>query len=113
MDLPVPTLPYTVSRPGQQTAPVVIASPHSGRDYPADFVAAARLDALAQAAGLRLLGGTPLFRLFEHPDAHRVFDRLGRSGVLVRPFEERPTWLRFGVPHRESDWRRLEDALAD
>ncbi len=46
MDLPVPTLPYTVSRPGQQTAPVVIASPHSGRDYPADFVAAARLDAL-------------------------------------------------------------------
>ena len=46
MDLPVPTLPFAVLRPDRQTAPVVIASPHSGRDYPADFLAAARLDAL-------------------------------------------------------------------
>lgn len=34
-------------QPDQQTAPVVFASPHSGRDYPADFVANARLDALS------------------------------------------------------------------
>lgn len=33
--------------PAQQTAPVVFSSPHSGRDYPADFLAAARLDARA------------------------------------------------------------------
>ncbi|NKB49340.1 MAG: N-formylglutamate amidohydrolase [Alphaproteobacteria bacterium] len=30
--------------PVQQTAPLVFSSPHSGRDYPADFLAAARLD---------------------------------------------------------------------
>jgi N-formylglutamate amidohydrolase len=32
--------------PGVQTAPVVFASPHSGRDYPPEFVAASKLDIL-------------------------------------------------------------------
>jgi len=30
--------------PAQQTAPVVFSSPHSGRDYPGEFLAVARLD---------------------------------------------------------------------
>lgn len=54
MDLPAQTLgagaeaaPYTIYRPARQTMPVVFASPHSGQDYPADFVAEARLDPLA------------------------------------------------------------------
>jgi N-formylglutamate amidohydrolase len=33
-------------RPLQRTVPVVLASPHSGADYPDDFLAAARLDPL-------------------------------------------------------------------
>ncbi len=33
--------------PRQQTMPVVFASPHSGSNYPADFVARSRLDAMA------------------------------------------------------------------
>lgn len=33
-------------RPEQQSAPLVFASPHSGADYPPDFLAAARLDPL-------------------------------------------------------------------
>jgi N-formylglutamate amidohydrolase len=32
--------------PARQTAPVVFASPHSGRDYPPDFIAASRLNEL-------------------------------------------------------------------
>jgi N-formylglutamate amidohydrolase len=32
--------------PREQRLPVVLASPHSGREYPADFLTAARLDAL-------------------------------------------------------------------
>jgi N-formylglutamate deformylase len=53
MDLPIPhpptTLPepFTLALPDPQTVPVVFASPHSGRDYPADFVADARLDQLS------------------------------------------------------------------
>ena len=45
--LPVPSLPVTVLRPSRQTVPVIVASPHSGREYPAEFVAAARLDSLS------------------------------------------------------------------
>jgi len=50
MDLPLPdTLPspLILRLPEQQTVPLVFASPHSGRDYPAAFVADARLDALS------------------------------------------------------------------
>ena len=30
--------PYRITAPAQQTAPLVFASPHSGRDYPANFL---------------------------------------------------------------------------
>lgn len=33
--------------PAQQRVPLVFSSPHSGRDYPANFLAASKLDALA------------------------------------------------------------------
>src|SRR5271156_1448696 len=54
MDLPlaaaaaplVPPSPVATARPARQTTPLVFASAHSGRDYPAEFVSAARLDAL-------------------------------------------------------------------
>ncbi len=36
-----------VLRPARQTVPLVFASPHSGTDYPPEFVAGARLDPLA------------------------------------------------------------------
>ena len=39
---PVP--PFEIDTPDVQTVPLVFASPHSGRDYPAEFVAGARLD---------------------------------------------------------------------
>ena len=41
------TGPCEVLAPARQTAPLVFASPHSGRLYPAPFVAASRLDALS------------------------------------------------------------------
>ena len=36
--------PFDILEPIAQTAPVVFASPHSGRDYPASFIAASQLD---------------------------------------------------------------------
>src|SRR5690242_233944 len=48
MDVPVPiTLPFKVLHPAAQTVPLVFASPHSGRDYPPEFLADARLDPLS------------------------------------------------------------------
>ena len=41
-----PFPPWQVMAPGVQTAPVVFASPHSGRDYPPEFVAASKLNML-------------------------------------------------------------------
>ena len=52
MDLPEPTvpagiaLPFEIIRPAEQTAPLVVASPHSGRAYGAAFLQAARLGPL-------------------------------------------------------------------
>ena len=53
MDLPLPPAalvdlpPFVLQRPARQIMPVVFASPHSGRDYPPSFLAAARLEPLA------------------------------------------------------------------
>ncbi len=72
----------------------------------------ARLTALLEDAGFAVIGGTLLFRLVHHEQAPAWFDRLGRAGILVRPFPHEPHWLRFGLPGPGADWRRLEEALA-
>lgn len=38
--------PLDLRRPAEQLLPLVVASPHSGSDYPSEFVAASRLDPL-------------------------------------------------------------------
>lgn len=38
--------PVDLRRPANQLVPLVVASPHSGSDYPSEFVAASRLDPL-------------------------------------------------------------------
>jgi len=43
---PLSQPPVLVDRPAAQTTPLVFTSPHSGRCYPAAFLAASRLDAL-------------------------------------------------------------------
>jgi cobalamin biosynthetic protein CobC len=73
---------------------------------------AVRLDALLARAGLSPIGGTSLFRLVRTQDAADRFQSLGEAGILVRRFGEHPTWLRFGLPGTESEWQRLEQALA-
>jgi cobalamin biosynthetic protein CobC len=72
---------------------------------------AARLDDLLHGAGWRIIGGTRLFRLAAHADARAVFDRLLAAGILARPFEEAPNWLRFGIPGDANAWERLAMAV--
>ena len=71
----------------------------------------ARLDGLLHEADCRVIGGTRLFRLAAHEDACAVFERLIAAGILVRPFAEERTWLRFGIPGDENAWQRLAAAL--
>jgi cobalamin biosynthetic protein CobC len=74
--------------------------------------AAARLDQMLTNIRLEVVGGTPLYRLTRSPEAEQLFAHLGRAGILVRRFSEEPTWLRWGLPRNENEWRRLADALA-
>ena len=74
---------------------------------------AKRLDDLLSAAGLEIVGGTDLFRLVRMQAAAALFDGLGRRGILVRPFADRPDRLRFGLPGDAAAWSRLQRAIED
>jgi cobalamin biosynthesis protein CobC len=71
-----------------------------------------RLDAMADAVGWRLIGGTPLFRLYDVGDAVAAQERLARAKIWSRIFGGKPRWLRLGLPGEESEWTRLAAALA-
>jgi cobalamin biosynthetic protein CobC len=70
-----------------------------------------RLDGLLQSAGLDIVGGTSLFRLAQQKGAGELFAQLCHAGILTRPFQAKPHWLRFGIPHAPAEWERLEAAL--
>lgn len=72
---------------------------------------AARLDALAGAAGWQLVGGTALFRTYETGGAAAAQERLARAHIWTRAFPYSRCWLRLGLPGTEAHWRRLEAAL--
>lgn len=72
---------------------------------------ARRLDALLVHAGMTIVGGTDLFRLAASDGAEGIYEKLGRAGILTRPFTYNATWLRFGLPGCEADWARLDAAL--
>jgi cobalamin biosynthesis protein CobC len=74
--------------------------------------AAERLDAILVEGGLRILGGTALYRLAERDDARDIAAALNRHGIHVRQFEAEPRWLRFGHPSDAAARERLGRALA-
>ncbi|NIJ33925.1 threonine-phosphate decarboxylase CobD [Sphingomonas oligoaromativorans] len=71
-----------------------------------------RLDAVLRRHGLEPEGACPLFRLVRTPDAGALFERLARRGILTRPFDYAPDWLRIGLPGGEAALARLDEALA-
>ena len=74
--------------------------------------AAARLDDLLRGKGLDPTGGSPLFRLVEHPSAASVFQSLGEHGILARHFPDQPNRLRLGLPPDDTALDLLGQALA-
>jgi cobalamin biosynthesis protein CobC len=71
-----------------------------------------RLDGVLGRAGLKMVGGTDLFGLFEARDDVDVLDYFARAGILVRGFATAPQRYRFGLPADERAWQRLEAACA-
>jgi len=72
---------------------------------------ALRMDEILQGAGLKVVGGTDLYRLVESSKAQAVYETLGYAGISVRPFDYQPNWLRFGLPGTDDGWARLRAAL--
>jgi cobalamin biosynthetic protein CobC len=71
---------------------------------------AARLDRLVTAAGGAVVGGTPLFRLYDMDDASAWQARLAEAHIWSRIFPYSDRWLRLGLPPADG-WARLEAAL--
>lgn len=71
---------------------------------------AARLDALMQARGAAITGGTTLFRLYEVDDAATWQARLARGHVWSRIFPWSATRLRLGLP-APGRWGQIAAAL--
>ncbi len=72
---------------------------------------AARLDALAQSAGWKNVGGTELFRLYDTPNVAAARDKLARHQIWTRMFPYSDRWLRLGLPGQPAEWERLAAAL--
>jgi cobalamin biosynthetic protein CobC len=105
--------PWAVSGPALAIGTAALADAAWIAATRASLAAAARrLDRLLYEEQLDVAGGTSLFRLVRTPAAPRLFDQLGRAGILVRRFVNEPTWLRFGLPGGEPQWQRLRAALA-
>jgi N-formylglutamate amidohydrolase len=104
MDVETPTQAreagYEIVAPERQTLPLVFASPHSGTDYPGDFIAASRLDPLS-------------LRRSEDSFVDELFEAAPRMGApLLRALFPRA----FVDPNREPfelDPAMFEDELPD
>ncbi|MGF1622535.1 MAG: threonine-phosphate decarboxylase CobD [Rhodomicrobiaceae bacterium] len=73
----------------------------------------AMLDDVLAAAGGQILGGTALFRLVAHKDAASLHEQLAARGIWVRRFDDKPGWLRFGLPPDDFSFDRLAAALRE
>ena len=65
-----------------------------------------RLDTAARSRGWTLVGGTPLFRLYDVGDALAAQEKLARGQIWSRVFQQQPGWLRLGLPGNEAYWAR-------
>ena len=104
--------PWPVSGPALEIATAAYLDP----DWRAKTITrlaqdAARLDRLAEIAGWRLAGGTPLFRLYETPDAEIAQNHLANFHIWSRVFPYSSSWVRLGLP-AEHEWHRVERALS-
>jgi len=103
--------PWALSGPARDVARRALDDAGWQRETRAALpLASARLERLLGAHGLAPSGGTALFQWVVTPRAEALEAGLAKEGILVRRFEHPPS-LRFGLPGREDDWLRLEQAL--
>ena len=68
---------------------------------------AAQIDSICASLSWKSLGGTPLFRLYDTPDAQKAQDHLARAHIWSRIFPYSKTWIRLGLPGDQVEWARM------
>ncbi|MGL4397504.1 MAG: threonine-phosphate decarboxylase CobD [Hyphomicrobium sp.] len=105
--------PWSVSGPALAIGAVALRDTAWREAVRHDMTRAAEsLDSTLIAAGLKIFGGTPLFRLAACDDAAAIANRLAEHAIHVRTFVYQPAWVRFGVPTSDVALQRLASALA-
>lgn len=66
---------------------------------------------LYRKVGMEVLGNTDLYALLRVPAARDLFCGMGRAGLLIRAFPDRPGLFRLGLPPDSVTFDRLDDAL--
>lgn len=102
--------PWAVNGPGRTVARLAL----QGDDWqttarPRLAQSAERLKAML--APLGEVKSCALFATLTSPQTGDLYEHLARLGILTRRFEQLPL-LRFGLPGDESQWQRLDNALA-
>lgn len=106
--------PWAVSGPAIAVGRSALADAHWQAETRDRLKAdAARLDSLAEQSGWHLVGGTPLFRTYETPNARAAQIDLARHKIWSRIFPYSETWNRLGLPGTEAGWTQLEKALTE
>lgn len=104
--------PWPVSGPAIEIAAAALAdTPWRTETVGRLTHSAARLDALALAAGWRVVGGSPLFRTYACTDAQAAQERLAVRHIWSRIFPYSGSWIRLGLPPSDR-WEQLETAFA-
>nr|WP_183650937.1 threonine-phosphate decarboxylase CobD [Brucella daejeonensis] len=104
--------PWAVPGPALAIACHAFANGKALKDFRAR-ISQRRLDltAVLERCGLKETGGTALFSLVDHADAHRLYTTLCERHILVRKFDYAPRWLRIGLALDATALARLELAL--
>ncbi|MGH1419788.1 MAG: threonine-phosphate decarboxylase CobD [Hyphomicrobiaceae bacterium] len=71
------------------------------------------VDVVLKKSGGEVIGGTSLFRLLNHSQAGAIFVALAEAGILVRPFDYAPRWLRIGLVPTQDGLQRLSRVLSE
>lgn len=104
--------PWALSTPARWIATRALSDePWQRSTRDALAVSGRRLAGMLADHGLHPAGGCALFAWVPVVRAQELWDALAEQGILTRLFLEPPS-LRFGLPAREPDWQRLEQALS-
>jgi cobalamin biosynthetic protein CobC len=104
--------PWNVSGPARWAASAALGDKAwQTAARPRLIQAGRRLHDLLRRYDLKPGGGCALFQWVLTPRAASIHQSLAQRGILTRLFNH-PHSLRFGLPGRETDWSRLQAALA-